>query len=121
MNPRELQIRQPRAIRVADAPTLSVVMVSEAGRSQLRACLESLLPACNKAEAQLVVIRAAEAEDIWELRRAFPAVRFATAPAGSDHQDMKAIGIKAADGDIVLFQPETPLDGPWIPPRAFER
>lgn len=121
MKTRELQIRQARAIRVADGPTMSVVVISERDQVELRACLDTLVPECAQYEAQLIVIRAAPAEEIRELRRAYPSVRFTAAPSPTAGSDLRALGMKAADGDIVLFQPDLPLEGNWIPPRAFER
>lgn len=121
MNRRELQIRQARAIRVADEPTLSVVVISEHSRTDLESCLEGMLPACTAHRAQLVVVRAAAPEEIRDLRRTYPTVRFAAAAPGTAVPDMRTIGMKAAEGDIVLFQPEAPVEGDWVPPRAFER
>lgn len=121
-NTRKLQIRQARGIRVADAPTLSVlVVVEKTNHSDLEACLETLIPVCVRFDAQLVVVSAADEEELRDFRRAYPTTRFAAAPPGTPVAEMKALGMQVADGDIVLFQPAVPIQGDWIPPRVFER
>jgi hypothetical protein len=121
MNTSELHITQARTNRVADGPTISVLVVSEKTPEELTACLDSLLPVCSRLPAQLVVVRAVDGEELHALKSAYPRVRFVAAPKGASAADMREIAMAAADGDIVCFQRELPVSPHWAPPRASER
>ncbi len=87
-----------RGPRLADTPTISVVVASRAERGLLEACLASLLPQCAEHGAEIVVARAGLDR---ALQAAFAGVTFIDAPAGAPLPALRAAGIAVADGDIV--------------------
>lgn len=98
-----LQGHSTREVRIGDKPTISVLLTSTGQRSRLESCLEQLLPVCADLDAELVVVRAYNDQELAEMRAAFPGVRFTAAPAGSTVPELRAIGMAGADGDIVVL------------------
>jgi len=96
-----------RSVRRADEPSLSIVVASSRGRHALNKCLNLLLPSCRRANAELIVARAGGASHTAELARAYPTVRFVTAPADATLSDLRAAGLAAAAGDIVRITDDT--------------
>jgi hypothetical protein len=60
-------------------------------------------------EAQIVIVRAFTDEELNQLRETFPTVRFASAPAGTAVEDLRALGMAATDGDIVVFSSDSEI------------
>jgi hypothetical protein len=54
-------------------------------------------------EAELIVARAYNDQELAEMRVAFPEVYFAAAPAGSTLAELRTVGMAGADGDIVVL------------------
>lgn len=121
MNTSELHITRPRTTRVADGPTMSVLLVSEKSHQELQECLDTLQPIVRRLPAELVVVRAMADDELHTLKRAYPRVHFVAAPSSASTADMREIAMAAADGDIVCFQREQPVNPHWSPPRASER
>lgn len=92
-----------RTLRIADAPSVSVVLVSRGPRSQLELCLRVLLPACRAARAELVVVRAGDDHETDALGAAHPGVRMIVRPAGTEPAELRRAGMAAAGGDIVTL------------------
>lgn len=98
-----------RAVRVGDAPTISVLLTSTGPRAQLEACLEQLLPVCVDLAAQVIVARAYNDEELAGMQHAFPTVLFAAAAAGSSVAELRTLGMESTDGDIVVLSDDTGL------------
>lgn len=92
-----------RSVRLAETPSLSVVVASCRERQLLDACLQSLLPQCQAEAAEVVVARAGSPEELRELERAYPTVQFLQAPPESTIPELRAEGMAAAEGDIVAL------------------
>jgi hypothetical protein len=80
-----------------------VLLTSSGQAGVLEARLHQLLPVCARLKAQLTVVRAYNDRELADMRAAFPAVYFAAAPAGSTVRELRAIGMAATDGDIVVI------------------
>jgi hypothetical protein len=112
-----------RGMRLASLPTRSVVVASSRGRDALEATLGSLLDPCARLRIEVVVARSCGVEEYRELVQAFPTVLFMPGPDGATAQQLRAVGLSAADGDIVhLMGDERPVDAAWFadfaPPEA---
>lgn len=92
-----------RAVRLGDAPTISVVVASCRERDLLDACLASLLPECRAHGASITVARATSQAEIEMLAREYPYVQFVLAPPGTTTPQLRALGLAAADGDVVAL------------------
>ena len=104
-----------RGIRLADAPTSSVVVASMRDRGTLDRCLAALVPGCAAREIEVVVARNCSGDEYRSLEKAWPAVLFMPAPDNSSARQLRAIGLSAADGDIVtLIEDGIVPDADWI-------
>jgi GT2 family glycosyltransferase len=84
-------------------PTISVVIASCREPRLLEDCLRSILPQAAICAAEVVVARAGEPDDLSALVERYPSVRFVEAPAGSGIPELRGLGMKNADGDIVAL------------------
>jgi glycosyltransferase involved in cell wall biosynthesis len=104
-----------RGVRLADAPTVSVVVASCRERGLLDACLASLLPQCRTHGAAVVVARADSPEGVADLQRVYPEVRFVPAPLDATIPQLRGQGLAEADGDIVALTEDHCVAAPdWI-------
>ena len=85
------------------APTISVVVASCRERRLLDACLRSLLPQCHEHGSEIIVARACNEGETSDLRAAYSSVRFAPAPVDSTIPFLRAAGMAAAKGKLVLL------------------
>jgi GT2 family glycosyltransferase len=92
-----------RAPRLGTAPTVSVVVASNRDKSLLHACLGSLVPQCQRLNAELLVARAGASADVNAISKSYPAVRFIAAPVEASIPQLRAIGMAAAAGDVVAL------------------
>jgi hypothetical protein len=92
-----------RGLRLADAPTISVVVASCREVPVLEACLDALLPQCREVEAEVVVARVAAAGQLSALTRAYPTVRFVSVPREATIAELRAAGMAEAEGDVVAL------------------
>jgi GT2 family glycosyltransferase len=92
-----------RGVRHAEAPTISVVVASCHELHVLETCLDVLLPQCRQVEAEVVVARVAAADQLQALTRAYPTVRFVSAPHDATMPDLRAAGMAEAEGDVVAL------------------
>jgi hypothetical protein len=98
--------------RLADAPLVSVVVASRAERALLDACLGALVPQCNRCGAELVVARAGASA---ELQAAYPSVLWIGAPQDTTLPALRAIGMAAAEGDVVALTEDHCVPAPdWL-------
>lgn len=112
---RELPVRQGPVQRYGPEPTISVVVASNRSAELLHACLESLLPQCGGAGAELIVARAGDEPEIARLLRGYPSVRVLYAPARSTIPELRGAGMAAARGDIVaLTEDHCVVSSQWI-------
>lgn len=110
-----------RGLRLAPAPTISVVVASRHERHVLEACLEALLPQCRELGAEVVVARAGAASEVAELERAYPTVRFVVEPTNATIPELRATGMADADGDIVALTEDHCAVAPdWLKAIARE-
>ena len=106
-----------RAVRVGDAPTISVLLTSTGPRARLEACLEELVPVCVDLAAQVTVARAYNDEELAEMQHAFPTVFFAAAAAGSSVAELRTLGLESIDADIVVLGDDTSMTGEELADR----
>ena len=100
-----------RGLRLGKEPTRSLVLASAGARDALERALPGLIAGCAARQVELVIARGCAPEEYHALERAFPTVLFMPVPDGSTLRQMKAIGLSAADGDIVtLLDDSRPLD-----------
>ncbi len=93
-----------RAVRLSPEPSISVVVVSEDQRSSLDASLGTLLGPSRRRAAEIIVVRAGSGPaERSQLEADYPAARFVFAPPGTPFSRLRAQGMAAAEGDIVLF------------------
>lgn len=90
-------------VRLGSRPKLSVVVASTGEETRLRACMDALVPVCRELEMEIVVVRDASADDVARYQAAYPRVRFVSAPPGTSSPTLRAIGLAAANGDIVVL------------------
>jgi hypothetical protein len=104
-----------RGIRLALAPSFSVVVASTGARARLEGLLGWLVPACQRRDVELVVARSTDPAELAALASAWPSVLFMPAPDGSTGGQLRAVGLTAADGDIVvLTEDDRALSEPWL-------
>ncbi len=108
-----------RVVRLAEMPTVSVVVTSCGERSRLDDCLKALLPQCREAEAEVVVTRKATPAEISELSSTYPTVWFAAAPQEIEESAMRAWGMAEVSGDIVLLRSDDAVVENWVPRRLI--
>ena len=84
-------------------------------RALLDACLSSLLPQCEEVGAALVVARAGAAEELSELERSYPQVRFVRASQNTSLPRLRGMGLAAVDRDVVALTEDHCVAGPdWL-------
>lgn len=99
----------------AASPWASVVVASSRERRLLTACLDSLLPQTQREGVETIVARAGGVDELEELRRSYPAVRFVQMPPGSSIPHLRARGMSVAGGDIVALTEDHCVVGPdWL-------
>jgi predicted dehydrogenase len=91
----------PGPARGAVAPHLSVVALAFGGG--LRQCLTALQPQVATSGAEVIVPHDSTLEDLADLRRSFPAVRFAGLPGVRPPAELRATGAALSTGDVVAF------------------
>lgn len=87
----------------ADTPTFSLVVISRGDADTLHGVLAGLFPLCDAHGVQTVVIRAGPVDDALALEEAHSGVCFLRAPGGAADGALRAAGMAAADGDVVLL------------------
>jgi GT2 family glycosyltransferase len=104
-----------RGVRLAETPTVTVVVASCRDRSLLAACLASLLPQCREHQAAIVVARADTPEGVAQLEREYPGVRFVPVSPNATIPQLRGLGLAQADGDIVALTEDHCVAAPdWI-------
>jgi len=104
-----------RGVRLADAPTRSVVVASLGSRDQLETTLGALRMACGPSGVELVVARSCPGAELAELQERFPDVLFIPVADGSSPRQTRAIGLTAADGDVAHLVDDTrPVSQVWL-------
>ena len=83
---------------------MSVVIASEQPRAVLDRCLGVIVPLCGGAE--VVVVRGGAVPPAIVTRKSSNNVRFVPAPPGASAGEMRALGARAAAGDVVIFATE---------------
>jgi hypothetical protein len=108
-----------RPRRLAHAPSLSVIVLSEGSRDDLDRALMSIAPRCSSLGAEVIVVRQGIADSIVELNATHPGVIFLDAPKGSTSAAMREAGIDRASGDILALRMDGAVgDGRWL--QAFD-
>ena len=104
-----------RIMRLASEPRHTIVVAASGPRARLEALLRMLVPACLSRRTELVVARACSPEEYRELAGTFPAVLFMPAADGSTPRQLRALGLTAADGDVVTFaDDDRTLTPEWV-------
>ena len=111
-----------RGLRLGDTPTTSLVVASSGSRAVLEAFLAAVLPTCRARKVEVVVARNCSPDEYQALCAAYPAVLFMPAPDKATTRQLRAVGLSAADGDIVtLVDDGMAADAEWLaslPPAA---
>jgi len=103
------------APRIGGAPDVAVVLTSNGSRTQLDACLASLIPQCQRSDVRLVIVRADSTDAVEHLRSAVPAANVIAAPASASVRELRRIGMRDAAGDIVGMIDDTrPRGEAWV-------
>lgn len=92
-----------RGLRLAGEPTWTIVIASLEPRDVLEAVLAEVVPACREQKVELVVVRATSAEEFRALRAEHGYPLWMPAPDGAPVAQLRAFGMAAADGDIVVL------------------
>jgi hypothetical protein len=104
-----------RGLRLAAAPTHSVILASTQPRPVLERRLGGLLEQCRAAGVELVVARNTTPAEMSDLVAAYPYALFMPAPDGSSVRQLRAIGLTAADGDVVtLLEDDRDVPAGWV-------
>lgn len=84
---------------------ISVVVASNRDRALLDACLESLVPQCSDARAELIVARAADngGRELEALRACYPGVIVVGVGPGAGIPELRGTGMAAAHGRVVAL------------------
>jgi|GEM_PF-3061759 len=81
---------------------MSVVLTSAGDARTLGRRLAELVPVCDDAAVDLVVVRAGPERDGAELARAHPSVRFVRERPGAPAAALRSAGMAETEGDVVL-------------------
>lgn len=95
--------RTRRAVGLREAPTFSVVVTSTGDAGTLRTQLAALLAVCARVEAEVLVVRSGPPGEAPAVARDHPSVRFLRPPAATDPGSLRAAGMAAASGDVVML------------------
>jgi glycosyltransferase involved in cell wall biosynthesis len=96
-------------------PHLSVVVSSNGSMATLDACLRSLQEQAERTRAEMIVARAGEGQDLGDLERAYPNVRFVSAGQVDRATDLRALGMREVTGDVVVVMDDSSLPGArWL-------
>jgi hypothetical protein len=107
--------RAARAPRRGSLPLVSVVVASNHDWQVLQRCLAGVVDHCARVRAEVVVARAAVGSDIDTLARMYPTVGFVEAPATASMSQLRAIGMREATGDVVVFVEDiAEFDPGWL-------
>jgi hypothetical protein len=106
-----------RPVRLSGEPTLAVVLLSTGQPDRLAALLRSLAPDCARRDVLLVAVCRASTADPHRWENAFPGVCFVWGE-GLPDAELRARGLAAVDGDIVVFAPEEQAgEAGWLETR----
>ena len=83
--------------------SVAVVITSTAGLGVLEACLKRLAWCCETIDAELIVIRAGEAEELTGVIRRHPSAIFIVAPPGTRTRDLRRAGLLHCSRNIIAF------------------
>ena len=85
------------------APTASVVVAWEGATRDLESLLLQLSNECEATGTELILAHSTTASHQRRLRRLFPHVRLAHAPADTPLPQLRQLGAKTATGDILIL------------------
>ena len=104
-----------RGLRLGSEPRHSIVLASTQPREVLERRLSPLVRDCEALGVELVVARATQPEELAALAARFPYALFMPAPDGSTVRQLRAIGITAADGDVVtMLEDDCDVPEGWV-------
>jgi hypothetical protein len=106
-----------RPVRLTGEPTLAVVLLSSGQPARLALALRSLAPDCARRDVLLAAACRAGTADPHRWEKAFPGVRFVWGE-GLPEAELRARGLAAVDGDIVVFVAEDQAgEAGWLETR----
>lgn len=105
-----------RAIRLGSGPNVSFIVISDGDGRSLELCLASLSPRSRPAGVEIVVVRScSSARESTQLQDTYPTVQFVFAKPRTPVSELRARGMAAAEGDIVVFvDDQKPLPRDWL-------
>lgn len=98
--------------RAADAPHLSIVIASVNGRPYLDACLDALAGQQGEVSAEVIVADCTGAETQDYVRVSHPGVRLLAFDEAKSVPTLRAAGIQAARGEIVVITEDHCIPAP---------
>src|SRR5262245_38596777 len=96
----------------ASAPSLSVVVVVLGGRSYIPRCLNALISQTTVQEAEIIVPCDHRTENVPELQKQFPAVRFLPIEGHRTYAELRTIGVQQAHGGIIALTEDHCIPNP---------
>ena len=106
-----------RPVRSTPYPKLSVIVVLSSGTGFLDRFLEALVPQAVRHSAEIVIAHSHDGE-ISDHKGQFPGVSFVELPDGSGTARLRAGGVAASDGDVVVI---TETSEGLLPPDWLDR
>jgi hypothetical protein len=103
----------PRAVRLGTTPQYGVLLTSLGDRARLDASLAILDRCCARLGADVVVAVARGPEEIDDLVKLYPGMRFVTARNDATVAELRELGMQHVSGDIVLLQHEDTVTTTW--------
>lgn len=113
----DVPVRSTDSARKAGRARLSIVVVGMGDSSTLIARLAAVLPACREVDAEVIVVRAGGESLASTVAHHPPGLRVIAAPVDAAPSALRDMGMRAAQGDIVLFRSEhDAIDLVWLAP-----
>jgi hypothetical protein len=107
-----------------DRPRLSILLISTGDVRLLHDRVAACVQEWEELGAEMIVLRAGEADELNGLKTAYPAAVFAALPAGSSPGELRRAGVEMAAGDVVVIQsveePARDLSLPRLFPASLQ-
>jgi hypothetical protein len=103
----------PRAVRLGTTPQYSVLLISHGAPTRLYPALSILDRCCARFGADIAVAAALPADEVQELSRLYPGVRFIVAPESATSAELRMLGMQHVSGDIVVLQHDDAVTPAW--------
>ncbi|MGH7665465.1 MAG: hypothetical protein ACRENI_14430 [Gemmatimonadaceae bacterium] len=104
-----------RRLRVGRAqPTLSIVVASTTPLESFGPLLREIQSRCVHSAVDLVIVRRDETDAVPALRLVCSAARVIAAPARATVAELRSMGMREVQGDIVVVADDSAIDAAWL-------